>query len=575
MHYARNALSIDPDLDTVEPLPAFSQFLNVLGQGDPILTPLDRLGMAAIYGAGPAMDSIVTNTQDSGPGSLRAAIYFGYDHPGTTITFNIPASDPGFSNNVFNIFPTDQLPGLWKATVIDGNTQPTNSNPNRTEILLNGSLATLPSVFAHGLHFRGTNCAARSLIIQKFNGYGVLIDGTNATGNVLSGCYVGIDSSGTIPMTNGLVSIAIEAGASGNLVGGTTVAARNIISGSSFQGMFIRGAGTKNNLVQGNYIGLNAAGNAPLPNGYSGVAIFDGAQSNVIGGILPAARNVISGNSFQGVAISDAGTSGNRVQGNFIGLNPSGLAAISNTWAGVEIFNGAAGNSVGGGTVGSGNVISGNGGQGVFVNGADTTNTFIQGNLIGVNPSGTGALSNRFAGVEIYNVARNTFIGGADGARNIISGNGGNGVQIGGPETASAFVQGNFIGVSANGEVAIPNNFSGVALFGGAHSNVIGGTLSTLRNVISGNANHGMTVGDSGTSGNLIQGNWIGLNAAGTAAISNTFSGVAIFGGAQANLVGGGMARAILFPAMGITALPSATPPRLLPRIWFKETRSA
>ncbi|MEP6664577.1 MAG: M12 family metallopeptidase, partial [Verrucomicrobiota bacterium] len=294
MHYARNTLSIDSDLDTIEPLPAFSQFLDLMGHGDPILSPLDRAGMAAIYGNGPAFTSVVSNTRDSGPGSLRTAIYFGFDHPGTTITFNIPTSDAGFSNGVFNILPTDQLPGLWNATVIDGGTEPTNSNPNGPEILLDGSLAQLPSVFASGLHFRGTNCAARSLIINLFSGYGILLDGTNTTGNAVSGCYLSVDSTGAVAMTNRLTSIAIEAGASGNVIGGTNAAARNVISGSVSQGMFIRGVGTKNNSVQGNYIGLNAAGNAPLPNGFSGVGIFGGAQSNVIGGTVMGAGNIIS-----------------------------------------------------------------------------------------------------------------------------------------------------------------------------------------------------------------------------------------------------------------------------------------
>ena len=606
MHYTRNTLSANPNLNTIEPLPAFNQFLNLMGISDPVLTPLDRAGVAAIYGAAPASSSVVTNTQDSGHGSLRAAIYYGFDHPGTTITFNIPASDTGFSNNVFNILPTDALPGLWNATIIDGSSQATNSNPNGPEILLNGALARTPSVFAHGLRFRGTNCAAHSLIINSFGGYGILIDGTNATGNIVSGCYLGTDAAGVFAVTNGLNPVAMADGASGNRIGGTNANARNIISGSAFQGIIIRDAGTKNNFVQGNYIGLNAAGNAPLPNAWAGLAIFGGAQSNVIGGTVAGARNVISGNANQGVSVADANTRGNRFEGNYIGLNPSGTTAIPNGWAGIDLFSGAQSNLVGGtnvaarnvisgnnfqgvavsgtgtdgnsvrgnfigvnatgdaaipngwagvqmyggakGTIiggtnpGEGNIISGNSGQGIAVSDSFTSDTVIQGNLIGLNSSGTTAVSNKWAGIEIFGGAKATLIGGtANGARNIISGNGAQGIAISGSGSVNTLVHGNFIGVNPSGAAALPNRFAGISIFGGAKSNVIGGVLPAMRNIISGNANDGITLSEPGTSANLVQGNFIGLNSAGTSAISNAFSGVAIYGGAQANVIGGGI----------------------------------
>ena len=191
--------------------------------------------------------------------------------------------------------------------MIDGSTQPGDSNPDGPEILLNGALAPPPSVSPHGLFFRGTNCQARSLIINGFAGYGILIDGTNATGNSVSGCYLGVDASGKFAVTNGSTPVAIANGASGNRIGGSAVSERNIISGSSFQGLVIRDSGTKNNFVQGNYIGLDATGNAPLGNTWSGVAIFGGAQSNLIGGALTGLRNIISGNLNQGITISGDG----------------------------------------------------------------------------------------------------------------------------------------------------------------------------------------------------------------------------------------------------------------------------
>ncbi len=128
MEYSRNELSISNTLDTVEPLPAYSQYLNLMGQADPVLSVSDRAGMALVYGPpATAVTNIVTNTQDSGAGSLRAAMYYAFDHPGTTIRLSVPTSDPGFSNSVFNVLPTGALPSLVNGMVIDGSTEPTNS----------------------------------------------------------------------------------------------------------------------------------------------------------------------------------------------------------------------------------------------------------------------------------------------------------------------------------------------------------------------------------------------------------------------------------------------------------------
>jgi hypothetical protein len=177
MHYARNTLSVNPaTLDTIRPLPAYSQFLNIMGgDNDTVLSAADRAGMAAVYGTGPLVTNRVTNTLDSGPGSLRAALYFAYDHPGATVAFNIPTSDPGFSNQVFNIQPTDILPTLARGTTLDGASQPTNTNPSGPAILLNGALAWTPSVYPQGLRLRGTNCTVRRLAINGFAANGLLL----------------------------------------------------------------------------------------------------------------------------------------------------------------------------------------------------------------------------------------------------------------------------------------------------------------------------------------------------------------------------------------------------------------
>jgi hypothetical protein len=535
MHYNRNSFSINPSIDdTLEPLPAYSRYLNIMGQqDDPVLSASDRAGMAAIYGPGPAVTSVVTNTQDSGPGSLRTALYYAFDHPGTTITFNIPASDPGFSNNVFNILPTDFLPSLVNAGTLDGTTEPVHSNAFGPSIQLNGARCYPPSVYPDGLRLRGTNCSVKSIIVNGFPVYGIEIYGSNATGNVVSGCYLGIDPTGTLPVTNVFSPLAIDNGASGNTVGGTTAAARNIISGSPYQGLVIRDSGTTNNRVIGNYIGLNAAGTLPLSNTWTGVAIFNGAQSNVIGGASAAMRNIISGNGEQGVVVADPGTTGNIVEGNYIGLNPAGTAAISNAWPGVNFFNGATGNTVG--MPGAPNVISGNGGQGVLIQDAGTDNNVVQNNFIGVDPTGATAISNSWAGVEIYNGPSGNYIG----RSNIISGNGEQGIVI---DTGSSYnvVQGNWIGLDATGSRAVSNRWAGVELYNAAQNNVIGGVGPGQLNVLSGNGAQGIFI-DTASINNLVEGNYVGLDASGLRAVPNSYAGVECYNNASNNVIGGGL----------------------------------
>lgn len=534
MHYGRNTLSTNTASDTIVPLPAYNQYLDIMGNRfDPVLSAADRAGMAAVYGAGPNLTSVVTNTLDSGPGSVRAALYYAFDHPGTTITFNIPLTDAGYSNNVFNIQPTDTLPGLWGFTTLDASTEPTNSNPAGPEILLDGILTRSLPVYPNGLRFRGTNCTARSLIINNFPACGVLLDGSNTIGNTVSGCYLGIDPTGIIAVTNGFVPVKISGGAASNTVGGTTAAARNIISGSAYHGLLIQDAGTRNNVVAGNHIGLNATGTAALPNNWSGVDIFGSAAGNIIG---PA--NTISGNPNYGVVISSTGSDHNTVQGNFIGLDATGTAPVPNAWAGIGIFSGAKSNLVGGTIAAARNVISGNGSQGVVIGDSGTTANRVQGNYIGLNPAGTAAMGNSWAGVNLYGGASGNLIGGdAPGTGNVIAGNSFQGVLIQDAGTDGNFVQGNLIGLDAAGGTAVANGWTGVEIYNGPASNRIGG-YGGARNFISGNGNYGLSI-NYGSSGNIIQGNTIGLNAASGAATPNTWAAVAIFEGAQSNLVGG------------------------------------
>src|SRR5437016_2818684 len=129
----------------------------------------------------------------------------------------------------------------------------------------------------------------------------------------------------------------------------------------------IPGAATSNNLVLGNKIGADFGNSPSLANDFDGVYLGAGASANTIGGTTIAARNLISGNFRDGVRIEGAGTTGNLVKGNLIGLASDGATAQSNFEDGVHINAGAATNTIGGTALGAGNIISSNFANGVLL----------------------------------------------------------------------------------------------------------------------------------------------------------------------------------------------------------------
>jgi hypothetical protein len=141
----------------------------------------------------------------------------------------------------------------------------------------------------------------------------------------------------------------------------------------------LEGAGTTGNVLRGNTIGLTAAG-AAAPNGY-GVLIQGGASGNLVGGPSAATRNVISANQQADVGLFGAGTSGNVVESNFLGTNAAGTAAAPQQSAyGVQIGD-ASGNLVGGPSAATRNVISANQQADVGLFGAGTSGNVVESNF--------------------------------------------------------------------------------------------------------------------------------------------------------------------------------------------------
>jgi titin len=394
-----------------------------------------------------------------------------------------------------------------------------------------GNTAAGISIGAANNTIGGTATGAGN-VISGNGGGGVAITGAIANGNVVAGNRIGTNLAGTAAVPNSAFGVRVVA--AGNTIGGTTAAARNIISGNAQIGVYVIGPTTTGNVVAGNFIGTTANGAAALPNG-TGVVVANEADDNTIGGNRSTSRNVISGNTNTGVSINDQGTTGNVVAGNDIGPNLAGTAALPNQ-TGVIVTE-ADGNTIGGTSAARRNVISGNTFRGVDLSFFDTTNNRISANFIGTAPSGTAAMANGDTGVNVtFRADANTIGGATSGERNVISGNAGQGVAVQG---ATNVVSGNYIGTTANGTDPLGNGGFGASVLGpDATSNRVGGTTSAQRNVISANGTGGIAIIQRAT-GTLVQGNYIGTAPNGSSPLGNAGPGVALNTSANNSTIGG------------------------------------
>jgi len=341
--------------------------------------------MFIVSSAAQANTFVVTNTSNSGAGSLVQAIIDANSNPGPDIiTFNIPGS------GVHTISPANQLPPITDPVTIDGYTQP-GAQPNSLAlgsnavllIEINGAVANSPA----GLTISSGNTTIRGLVINRFNVYGIYID-TNGN-NTIAGNFIGTNASGSAGFPKPNNGSGVFAKTPNNIIGGPTPADRNVLSGngnaSGGTGIYISTPSATGNKVIGNYIGTNASGMLPVANYNNGITLND-ASANVIGGTTATERNVISGNSSYGISVSG---SNNQILGNFIGPRPDGTGSFFGNGTGISFSNAASGNTVGGTTSGSGNLIAFNFGAGVFVENNSSQNAVL-GNSIYSNPNQLG-----------------------------------------------------------------------------------------------------------------------------------------------------------------------------------------
>jgi IPT/TIG domain/S-layer homology domain len=326
----------------------------------------------------------VTNTDDSGPGSLRQAMLdANAGAGGDTIAFAIPGS------GVHTISPLTALPDIAVPLTIDGYTQPGSSVNTLAvgddAVLLIELEGTQAPVGTTGLSVRANGAVIRGLVVNRF---GIGIDlgyaaGQMLGGHVFQGNFVGTDPTGATALGNAYTGVA--ASAPNVTIGGPNPGDRNVISANSHVTVLDAnlelytgtGPGVQGSIVLGNYIGTDATGIIGISALISPGGLYVEGFGVTIGGSNPGEGNVISGNS-QAMYIFD----GNTVRGNLIGTDATGSQPVPN---GNGIHINGAGNLIGGTGSGEGNTIAFNGAAAIAVTG---TANAIRGNSIFENGFG-------------------------------------------------------------------------------------------------------------------------------------------------------------------------------------------
>ena len=333
------------------------------------------------------------------------------------------------------------------------------------------------STGANGLWIDSDNNIIQGLQIINFPNNGIVIH--NGNQNLIGGAH-----------------IRDESGCRGRC---------NLLSGNLFAGVFIEGG--VENIVQGNYMGVDAQGVSAMANGMASVRIFNAMANQIGGSLLQGEGNLLSGGSM-GVEINQEGdegvAEGNLVQGNLIGTNYDGTKALGNH-VGISLA-GSTHTLIGGSDPDLRNIISGNV-AGMYLS-RQTRDNLIIGNYIGLDIEGLQAIGNKGSGITVLDGSNHNQIGSIDpGERNLISGNHNTGVLLENFATKQNTIEGNWIGLGADGKTIIPNKINGIFIKN-AQDNQIG-----PGNQIIGNGDVGVRVEIEGElNGNTITRNSITEN---------------------------------------------------------------
>ena len=229
-------------------------------------------------------------------------------------------SQPGASRNT--LAQGDNAVLQIEITVPNSVTAPAGANG----LVLQAAGATIEGLIIDGFHSAPENAATGNAIVIQDPG-----------GDTIAGNSLGMSPTGTAGVGNDGAGVLVEAGI-GNTIGGATPGDRNVISGNGAAGIDTEGPATSSNLIEGNFIGTDPTGTVAVANIGPGINVVS-SSGNTIGGTSPAASNVISGNSNAGITLGGTGTTGELIEGNVIGADVTGTAPLGNVGAGIFVGN--------------------------------------------------------------------------------------------------------------------------------------------------------------------------------------------------------------------------------------------
>ncbi len=391
-------------------------------------------------------------------------------------------------------------------------------------------------------------------VISGNAGSGIVLSGSS--GNTVVSNRIGTNAAGRSAIANGGDGLVLTSRSSGNEIGGTdfvdpatgrandptgdkgTVTPvfvvpplGNLISGNAKSGILID-TDSQHNVLNGNFVGTTAKGNAAIGNAGNGVRINGASNNSLIGCKFTnnpfVYYNVLSGNGRNGLRITSSNNT--VVQGNFLGIGANNTTTVSNRRDGIRV-DGSSFNTQVGGVIPLGNVSAGNGRNGIEV--TDRVRKFITFNTFGGLLAFKGAAPNGNDGLLI------TSTGGDNLARtNVFSGNANNGIELAG-NASGVTIDPNIVGLTTNGSTALPNGNDGLLIDDTAHANVVGGSRHSVipQDTFSGNAGYGLAITGQAHD-NRVFSSFIGTKLAGVNALGNQRGGVLIGGTAYRNSIG-------------------------------------
>ena len=373
------------------------------------------------------------------------------------IRFDIPGAGPHI------IAPTTAFDNITKSVIIDGISQPGSRCAIDSTLEFPFNLPADLRIVLDGSNLSGGNgltlaagsggSEVRGLVIGGFPGQGIQI--ASDSNRVICN-HIGIDADGTAAFGNGLNGIRISG--IGNVIGGVTSAARNVISGNDIDGIFLYLAAA--NAIRGNFVGTDAAGQSAIGNGEAGIRLRT-ATWNLIGGLQSNEANTISGNGLYGIYLRVA-SNDNNVWGNRIGTNRSGVTAVPNQ-TGIYVRN-SHDNKLGGDSIDKGNLIAGNSLNGLHVDN-EATGNLIQYNTVGLNKHGA-PLGNGSNGILLDSAVTETDI-----KANTIAYNGAAGITLLATATQNPIYENS---IFANSGLGIDLNGDGLTLNDVTHDPDVG-----------------------------------------------------------------------------------------------------